>query len=160
MALGDALAVCLLELRNFSSEDFAQLHPGGALGKQLYLKVEDIYPQHELPIVMPDTLLKDVIVEISSKRRGATAVVDGAKNLLGIITDGDLRRMLQNELPLHLVKASEIMTQNPKAIQAEEYAVKALEVMQKNNIAQLVVMDGPTVVGFVHLHDLLKEGIV
>jgi arabinose-5-phosphate isomerase len=160
LAMGDALAVCLLELRNFSSDDFAQFHPGGSLGKQLYLKVSDIYVSHQLPFVHPDAPLKDVILEISSKRLGCTSVVDGNKNLLGIITDGDLRRMLEKKFNLQDIKAAEIMTKSPKSIEKEEYAVKALQLMQQNNITQLVVMDGNTVAGFIHLHDLLKEGIV
>lgn len=160
LALGDALAVCLLELRNFSSRDFAEYHPGGALGKQLYLKVSDIYLQHKLPAVSADTPLKDVIIEISSKRLGCTSVLDGNKNLLGIITDGDLRRMLQKNIPLDQVIASDIMTPNPKTIDKDEFAVKALHLMQQSNITQLVVTEGEKVAGFIHLHDLLKEGIV
>lgn len=160
LALGDALAVCLLELRNFSSEDFAQYHPGGALGKQLYLKVEDIYTNNALPLVGPHTLLKDVIIEISSKRLGATAVIDNHKNLLGIITDGDLRRMLEKETYFMQLKAEDIMTRGPKTIDKGEFAVKALQVMQEKNITQLIVMNGNQVSGFIHLHDLLKEGIV
>lgn len=160
LALGDALAVCLLELRNFSTRDFAEYHPGGSLGKQLYLKVSDIYLQHELPAVSAHTPLKKVIIEISTKRLGCTSVLDGNNNLLGIITDGDLRRMLEKDVPLNLVKASDIMTPNPKTIQKDEFAVKALHLMQKSNITQLVVLDGERVAGFIHLHDLLKEGIV
>ncbi|MBT1701968.1 KpsF/GutQ family sugar-phosphate isomerase [Chryseosolibacter indicus] len=160
VAMGDALAVCLLELRNFSSSDFAEFHPGGSLGKQLYLKVSDIYVHHQLPEVSPDAPLRDVILEISSKRLGCTSVLDGNKILLGIITDGDLRRMLQKGEDLNKIRASEIMTTNPKSIQKDEYAVKALQVMQQNNITQLVVMDGNKVAGFIHLHDLLKEGII
>jgi arabinose-5-phosphate isomerase len=167
LALGDAVAVCLLELRNFSSQDFAQFHPGGALGKQLYLKVEDIFIQHELPLVRSDSPLKDVILEISSKRLGATAVVDDQQRLLGIVTDGDLRRMLQKETNLAKLTAADIMTRNPKTINRDEFAVLALQIMQQNNITQLVVKDGDLpdgqagkVAGFVHLHDLLKEGIV
>jgi arabinose-5-phosphate isomerase len=160
MAMGDALAVCLLELRNFSSRDFAEYHPGGALGKQLYLKVSDISIQHQLPCVAPDAGLKEVILEISSKRLGCTAVTDGNKILLGIITDGDLRRMLEKGIDLNTIKASDIMTRNPKNIEKDEFAVKALQVMQQSNITQLVVMDGDKVAGFVHLHDLLKEGII
>lgn len=160
LALGDALAVCLLELRNFSSEDFAKYHPGGALGKQLYLKVEDVFIRHDLPIVKLGTPLKDVILEISSKRLGATAVADENRRLLGIITDGDLRRMLQKEINIASVKAEEIMTRSPKSIERDEFAVKALHLMQQNNITQLVVKEGEKVVGFIHLHDLLKEGIV
>lgn len=160
LAMGDALAVCLLELRNFSSEDFAQYHPGGALGKQLYLKVEDVISNNQLPLVKPDALLRDVIIEISSKRLGATAVVDEAYNLLGIITDGDLRRMLQKESNIANIKAADIMTIKPKTIQKDEFAVKALQMMQENSISQLVVVHGTQVAGFIHLHDLLKEGIV
>lgn len=160
LALGDALAVCLLELRNFSTRDFAEYHPGGSLGKQLYLKVSDIYLQHKLPAVSADTPLKDVIIEISSKRLGCTSVLDGNENLLGIITDGDLRRMLEKSIALNNIKASDIMTANPKTIEKDEFAVRALHLMQEANITQLVVMDGMKVAGFVHLHDLLKEGIV
>lgn len=160
LALGDALAVALLELRNFSSEDFARFHPGGTLGKQLYLKVEDIFVRHQLPVVRPDSTLKEVILEISSKRLGATAVMNENKELLGIITDGDLRRMLQKEVDIQHVQAAAIMTRTPKTIDQSEFAVKALEVMQKNSITQLVVMNGTELAGFIHLHDLLKEGIV
>ena len=161
MAVGDALAVCLLRLRNFSSEDFAMLHPGGSLGKQLYLKVEDVFPGNELPIVSPDTPLKEVILEISSKRLGATAVVNKKKNLLGIITDGDIRRMLEKQANIRSTKAADIMTKNPKAVSVGDFAVHALSLMQKKNITQVVVVDNKkVVVGFVHLHDLLKEGLV
>jgi arabinose-5-phosphate isomerase len=160
LAMGDALAISLLELRGFSNRDFAEIHPGGTLGKQLYLKVEDIYSRHDLPLVSPGTSLKDVIIEISSKRLGATAVVDDHHVLLGIITDGDLRRMLQKETDIAAITASQIMTSNPKSIERHDFAVQALQLMQENNITQLVVKEGPRVVGFVHLHDLLKEGIV
>ena len=161
MALGDALAVCLLELRDFSSHDFAQVHPGGALGKQLYMTVADILVVNELPRVSPHTLLKEVIIEISSKRLGATAVVDESDTLLGIITDGDLRRMLEKQPDISKVKAGDIMTRNPKSILKTEFAVAALNVMQEKSITQLVVVDSNNkVVGFVHMHDLLKEGIV
>ena len=160
LALGDALAVCLLELRNFSSSDFAQYHPGGSLGKQLYLRVSDVFTHNQIPMVGPDTTIKDTIIEISSKRLGCTAVVDGNKNLLGIITDGDLRRMLQKDIHLEKFKAADLMSKNPKKVEKDEYAVKALHMMQENSITQLVVVDGTKVAGFVHLHDLLKEGIV
>ena len=160
LAMGDALAICLLHLRNFSDVDFAQIHPGGSLGKQLYLKVEDIYTRHNLPTVGPAAPLKDVIIEISSKRLGATAVVDEHQHLLGIITDGDLRRMLQKDVGnLGSVTAAEIMTKTPKSIGAGEFAAKALQQMQEGNITQLVVIDGRKVLGFIHLHDLLREGI-
>jgi arabinose-5-phosphate isomerase len=160
LAMGDALAVCLLELRNFSSEDFAKYHPGGSLGKQLYLKVSDVFAQHQLPVVKPDAPLKDVILEMTSKRLGCTAVALDDKKLLGIITDGDLRRMLQKDVNLSVLKASEIMTLNPKKIEKDEFAVKALQLMQASSITQLVVVEGEIVLGFIHLHDLLKEGIV
>jgi len=160
VALGDALAVCLLELRGFTSRDFAEYHPGGSLGKQLYLKVSDIYTHNELPIVGPGTSLKDVIIEISSKRLGCTAVIDDKSNLLGIITDGDLRRMLQKNANLNGIIATDIMTRTPKKIEKDEFAVAALHMMQENNITQLVVMNGSQIAGFIHLHDLLKEGIV
>jgi arabinose-5-phosphate isomerase len=160
LALGDALAVCLLELRDFGSKDFAKYHPGGSLGKQLYLKVDDIYINHEVPTVSSSTKLKDVILEMSSKRLGAVAVVDDNTCLLGIITDGDLRRMLENNMDLNTSTAKDIMSINPKVLEKGDYATKALNTMQQNNIAQLVVLDDGKVVGFVHLHDLLKEGIV
>ena len=160
LAMGDALAVSLLEIRDFSSRDFAEYHPGGSLGKQLYLKVSDVYTHNELPLVNINTPLKDVILEISSKRLGCTAVIDENKNLLGIITDGDLRRMLEKNTNLTDIKATDIMTRSPKKIEKDEFAVKALHQMQEGNITQLAVMDGKHVVGFIHLHDLLKEGIV
>ncbi len=160
LALGDAVAICLLELRNFSSRDFAEYHPGGSLGKQLYLKVSDLSQQHKLPAVSAATPLKDVIIEISSKRLGCTTVLDVKGNLVGIITDGDLRRMLAKDEALDQVKASDIMTADPKTIQIDEFATKALHLMQESNITQLVVMDSEKVAGIVHLHDLLKEGII
>ncbi|HEY6172238.1 MAG TPA: KpsF/GutQ family sugar-phosphate isomerase [Candidatus Kapabacteria bacterium] len=160
MAMGDALAVCLLELRNFSSQDFAEYHPGGSLGKQLYLKVNDIYKQNETPMVHASSTVRDVIVEMSSKRLGCAAVVGDKNALLGIITDGDLRRMLQQSVDITSVTAGDIMTIAPKTIQDGEYAVKALHLMQKNDITQLIVVDGDKVVGFIHIHDLLREGII
>ena len=160
LALGDALAICLLELRNFGSKDFAQVHPGGALGKQLYLKVSDLLVGHQLPSVLAQASLKDVILEISSKRLGATAVVDNQGKLLGIVTDGDLRRMLEKYTNIADVKAENIMTRTPKSIDQSEFAVAALAMMQQHSITQLVAMDGERVVGFVHMHDLLREGIV
>lgn len=160
LAMGDALAVCLLELREFSKDDFARLHPGGAIGKQLYLQVGDLLSQHQLPCVNVDASLKEVIIEISSKRLGATAVVGNDKNLVGIITDGDLRRMLETGKPTTSLKAGDIMTRNPRTIESNEYAVRALQIMQEKSITQLVVTRDGAVAGFVHLHDLLREGIV
>jgi arabinose-5-phosphate isomerase len=157
--MGDALAVCLLELRNFSSADFAQFHPGGSLGKQLYLKVEDIYPSHPRPVIPMQASIKEVILAISSGRLGAAAVIGEGEKLMGIITDGDLRRMLEHHTNLTGLTAVDVMTRNPKTIEKSAFATRALEVMQKENISQLVVTDEERVAGFVHLHDLLKEGI-
>ncbi|MBK7682181.1 MAG: KpsF/GutQ family sugar-phosphate isomerase [Bacteroidetes bacterium] len=159
LAMGDALAVCLLEMKGFTASDFARYHPGGALGKRLYLKVEDLLSNIEQPIVSSDAPLNEVILEISSKRLGATAVVDSGK-LVGIITDGDLRRMMQKKFDFDTLKAGDIMTKNPKTVIREMMAVEALTLMKSNNITQLVVSDGTNFIGFVHLHDLLKEGII
>jgi len=160
LAIGDALAVTLLELREFSSEDFARYHPGGSLGKQLYLKVDDIYVNNELPLITKEKSLKEVIIEISSKRLGAAAVVDEAQKLLGIVTDGDIRRAMEKELNLLEVCARDIMSPSAKYVEKGDFAVKALNIMQQNSISQVVVLEDEKVVGFVHLHDLLKEGIV
>ena len=159
LALGDALAVCLLELREFSSEDFAKFHPGGSLGKKLYLKVDDIYPNNEVPAVQIDATIKQVIVEISSKRLGTTAVLDENRKLVGIVTDGDLRRAMEKCIDMDS-KAETIMSANPKTVASGDYAVRALNVMQQNSISQVVVVDDGALKGFVHLHDLLKEGII
>ena len=160
LVMGDALAVALLECRDFSSEDFAKLHPGGALGKQLYLRVGDLYAANEKPIVTPNASIKDVILEISSKRLGAAAVINSAGKLIGIITDGDLRRMLNSHDTFADLTAMDVMTKSPKTIDAEEYAASAMTLMQTKNITQLVVMKEDAFVGFIHIHDLLREGIV
>ncbi|TXK51594.1 KpsF/GutQ family sugar-phosphate isomerase [Pontibacter qinzhouensis] len=161
LALGDALAVCLLEARGFSSADFATLHPGGSLGKRLYLKVGDIYVHNQAPKVNEQASLKEIIIEISSKRLGATAVVTaGTDKLVGIITDGDLRRMLNNFDSIEGIQAADIMTPSPRTIEPEQYAAEAMAIMQDKNITQLVVTIEEKFVGFVHLHDLLKEGLV
>ena len=160
LVMGDALAVALLECRDFSSEDFAKLHPGGALGKQLYLRVDDLYANNEKPIVTPNASIKDVILEISSKRLGAAAVINSAGKLIGIITDGDLRRMLNSHDTFTDLTAMDVMTKSPKTIDAEEYAASAMTLMQTKNITQLVVMKEEAFVGFIHIHDLLREGIV
>ncbi len=159
LAMGDALAVCLLDQRDFSSSDFAKYHPGGALGKKLYLKVGDIAIQNQKPQVRPDDPVKSVILEISSKRLGATAVVENDK-LVGVITDGDLRRMLEKADSINTLKASDIMNKTPKQIDANELAVNAMQLLEKYNITQLIVTDEGKYHGFVHLHDLLKEGII
>ena len=158
-AIGDAIAVCLLELRNFTSEDFARFHPGGSLGKQLYLKVDDIYVNNDCPQVKLSASIREVIVEISSKRLGCTAVVDEENQLLGIITDGDLRRAMEkNRMD---GKAVDIMSIGPKTVLEDDFAVRALNIMQANNISQVVVVNTKNQVkGFVHLHDLLREGLV
>jgi len=160
LVMGDALAVCLMEIKGFTSEDFAKFHPGGALGKKLYLRVSDLYPANEKPKVLPDSSLKDVIVEISQKRLGVTAVVDRDDMLLGVITDGDLRRMLEKEGSRDEILASKIMSVNPKTIDASSLAVNALDLMRKNNITQLLVEEQGRYVGVIHLHDLIKEGLI
>jgi arabinose-5-phosphate isomerase len=159
LAMGDALAVCLLDCRDFSSNDFAKYHPGGALGKKLYLKVGDISNQNQKPQVKSEDAIKTVILEISSKRLGATAVVDNG-NLVGVITDGDLRRMLEKSDSVANLKAAEIMNMNPKKIEADELAINAMQLLEQFNITQLIVTDKGKYHGFVHLHDLLKEGII
>jgi arabinose-5-phosphate isomerase len=160
LALGDALAVCLLEARGFTSDDFAKYHPGGSLGKQLYLKVGDVLSKGLIPAVNENAGLSEVIIEISGKRLGATAVNDAEGNLKGIITDGDLRRMLQRSLDIQSLRAKDIMTVQPKTISTDEFAIRALNLMRNHNITQLVAMDGDKIAGFVHIHDLMKEGIV
>ncbi|HEY4652102.1 MAG TPA: KpsF/GutQ family sugar-phosphate isomerase, partial [Pontibacter sp.] len=161
LALGDALAVCLLEARGFSSADFARLHPGGSLGKRLYLQVGDIYKQNQAPKVSENASLREIIIEISSKRLGATAVVkENSDELVGIITDGDLRRMLDKYQSTEGIKATDIMTASPLTIEPDQYAAEAMAIMQDKNITQLIVTNSGKFEGFVHLHDLLKEGLV
>ena len=161
LVMGDAIAVTLMELKGFTSEDFARFHPGGTLGKKLYLRVSDLYVNNEKPQVSANASLKEVIVEISKKRLGTTAVIDENNRLLGIITDGDLRRMLEKNIPLDSVTAKEIMTLNPKTITADALAVEALDRLRKFDISQLVVVTGEMEYnGFVHLHDLIREGLI
>ncbi len=159
MALGDALAVCLLDFKGFSELDFARYHPGGSLGKRLYLRVGDLHPVNPKPEVKPTASIQDVILEISSKRLGATAVTENGL-LKGIITDGDLRRMMSMGGAFDNVKASDIMTPNPKTATSEMMAADALQIMKSAHITQLVVVQEGRYEGFVHLHDLLKEGII
>ena len=158
LVMGDALAVALIECRNFTARDFARFHPGGALGKQLYLRVADLYIQNERPMVTPDTPITDTIIEMTSKRLGCAVVVEGDK-VCGIITDGDLRRMMQTS---HSPKiASDIMHPNPRTILDTEYAVNALQMMRNNSITQLIVTDNSGhYLGIVHIHDILREGII
>ena len=160
LVLGDALAVCLLEYRGFSSEDFAKYHPGGALGKKLYMRVSDLYKNNEKPKVSVNDNVKDVIIEISSKFLGATAVLDESEKLVGVITDGDIRRMLQKHDTFKDLTAKDIMSINPKTIDKNELAINAFYLMEQNNITQLVVAKDKKYLGIVHLHDILKEGIV
>jgi arabinose-5-phosphate isomerase len=159
MAMGDALAVCLLQLNGFSAQDFARVHPGGALGKMLYLRVKDICIKNPKPIVRLDTDVRTVINTISGARLGATAVLDG-DDLAGIVTDGDLRRMMEKHDQFLMLRAEDIMTANPKSIDANATAVQALQIMRQYNIFQLPVLVDGVYDGFVHMHDIVKEGIV
>lgn len=158
LVMGDALAVALIECRNFSARDFARFHPGGALGKQLYLRVSDLYVQNERPAVPPQATIDETILEMTSKRLGCTVVVEGDE-IRGIITDGDLRRMMQT---FHSPQtASDIMNHNPKRILDTEYAVTALQMMRQNSITQLIVTDAAgRYLGIIHIHDILREGII
>lgn len=159
LVMGDALAVCLLELKEFSSADFAKYHPGGALGKRLYLRVSDLILNNELPQVSENDSIVKVIVEISEKRLGVTAVVENSK-ILGIITDGDIRRMLTKSTEINHLTAKDIMSKNPKTIHEDAMAIEALERMETNSITQILVTNhDDNYIGVVHLHDLIKEGI-
>ena len=159
LVIGDALAVCLLELRGFTKDDFAKYHPGGALGKKLFLRVSDIIIHNEVPRVNPDASLKKVIIEISEKRKGVTAVTKADK-IVGIITDGDLRRMLSETEDLSLLKAEDIMSKNPISITIDAMAIDAMELMETHKISQLLVEDQGNYAGVIHIHDLIKEGII
>jgi arabinose-5-phosphate isomerase len=160
MAMGDALAVALLSLRGFTPADFAKFHPGGSLGKQLYLRVRDLVARNERPRVTESSGLQEIIIEISSKRLGMTAVTGTDGALRGIITDGDLRRMLQQRSDFSGVSAADIMTPDPKTIDPEALAVEALATMRQHSITQLLVADSRGYQGVVHLHDLIREGLV
>lgn len=159
LVMGDALAVTLLKIKGFSKKDFAKYHPGGALGKALYLRVSDITKDNLKPQVHPDTLMKDVIIEISKNMLGVTTVIEN-DNIIGIITDGDLRRMLTNHDEIKDLKAKDIMTKHPKTISYKAMAVDALEVLENNNITQIVAEQNGKYKGIVHLHNLIKEGII
>lgn len=160
LVIGDAIATSLLALRNFTPEHFARFHPGGTLGKQLYLRVKDLMIRHEKPAVSADATLQQVIVEMTSKRVGATAVTDNNGRLQGIITDGDLRRMLSRSQDLSGWDAGTMMSRAPKTIAATALAVDALALMRNNSITQLIVIDVDDYVGIIHLHDILQEGIL
>ncbi|MEG2755828.1 MAG: KpsF/GutQ family sugar-phosphate isomerase [Mucinivorans sp.] len=159
LVMGDAVAMALLEMRGFTTTDFARFHPGGALGKKLYTRVRDIMSQEEPPIVEASAHLDTIIIEISGKRLGATAVQQEGE-IVGVITDGDLRRMLLGRKDLVKVHASDIMTPNPKSISEDELAINAFELMERNKITQLLVMGTEGYVGIIHIHDLLREGVV
>ena len=160
MAMGDALAVCLMEAKGFSADDFAKFHPGGALGKKLYLRVNDLSKLNEKPAVNEMSTLREVIVEITKKRLGLTAVLNEQKELTGVITDGDLRRMLEKGGDLEKTTAKDIMGISPKTVNQDALAVHALDIMRKNNITQLLVAEEKNYVGVIHLHDLIREGLL
>jgi arabinose-5-phosphate isomerase len=160
LVMGDAIAVCLMEKKGFNIADFAKLHPGGALGKKLYLRVADLYPDNEKPEVKADHSVKEVIMEMTRTRLGVTAVTGTDGKLLGIITDGDLRRMLQKSDSITHILARDIMSYNPKTIAPSEMAVNALDIMRKAEITQLVVAENDSYLGILHLHDLVKEGLI
>ncbi len=159
LVIGDAVAVALLDLKGFSSKDFAKYHPGGALGKKLYLRVSDLTKMHDKPQVSPEASIKEVIVEISEKRLGVTAVVEAGK-IIGIITDGDLRRMLEKNDSFTGLTAANIMSVAPKTIDNNAMAIAAKEVLETNGISQLIAVENGQYAGVVHIHDLIKEGII
>lgn len=159
LVMGDAIAVCLMEMKNFTAEDFAKYHPGGALGKKLLLRVSDMLDTTHKPIVAADSTIKNVIIEISEKRLGVTAVIENEK-VIGIITDGDIRRMLNKTENISGLTAQEIMTKNPKTIKSTDMVSDALNILEDFSITQLVVVDNGEYKGVIHLHDILKEGII
>lgn len=160
LAIGDAISVCLLELKGFTAEDFAKFHPGGALGKQLTLKLEAIAEKNAAPKVKENASIKEVIYEISSKRLGATIVTNESGKITGIITDGDIRRMIEKGSDIQSLQAKDIMGHNPKTIQKDELAIRGLEMLEAKNITQLIVVDeNENYCGMVHFHDLIREGL-
>jgi len=159
LVIGDALAVCLLDLRKFTKDDFAKYHPGGTLGKKLFLTVGVLSNQNQLPKVNPNSKIKDVIIEISEKRLGFTAVIDKNK-VIGVITDGDLRRMLSKTENISNLSAKDIMSTSPKTISTNAMAIEALKIMKANEISQLIVEDENKYAGVIHIHDLIREGII
>ncbi len=160
MVMGDVIAVCLMELNGFSQRDFAKYHPGGNLGKRLYLRVGELSKQNASPKVLATASLKEVIVEITQKRLGITAVVNEQNQIIGIITDGDLRRMLEKSSSLDHITANDILTPNPKTVGVDHLAVEALEILRNNDISALLVANNNEYLGVLHLHDLVREGIV
>ncbi len=160
LVMGDALAVCLLESRGFTQKDYAKLHPGGALGKKLYMRVSDFFMENKIPKVNINDTISRSIVEISAKRLGATAVLDEKGDLAGIITDGDLRRMLEKKTDINSLRAKDIMTMNAHTIDSDALAIDAFDKMKQNNITQLLILKNGVYSGIIHLHDILKEGVV
>ena len=160
LVMGDALAVCLLKMRGYSQEDFARYHPGGSLGKRLYLTVGDLIDAKVRPCVKGDETIPNTIFNISQNRLGATVVLDEQESLMGIITDGDVRRMVEKGIPFESLKATDIMSRNPKTIELRELAVNAFNIMEKNKITSVVVLDEGKYLGLIHIHDILREGIV
>lgn len=160
MVIGDAIANALLHLRGFKASDFLKFHPAGSLGKQLYVKIEDIMTAENLPVAFKNSPVKKVIMEMSSKRFGAVVVVNKANNIKGIVTDGDLRRMLETEADIETVVAGEIMSKKPKEIKPKALAIEGLNLMQQHQISQLLVVENKQLKGIIHLQDILKEGIV
>lgn len=160
MVMGDALAVCLMELKGFTGEDFAKFHPGGTLGKKLYLRVSDLIADNPVPKVLPQTPLPETVIEMTEKRLGATAVVNEDGSVFGILTDGDLRRMLERRQPINGVVAADICSRNPKQIGPDELAVNALDLLRRHDITHLLVSHNNQYLGILHLHDLVKEGLI
>jgi arabinose-5-phosphate isomerase len=160
MVAGDALAVCLLECRGFTEKDYAKFHPGGSLGKKLYMRVSDFFLENKIPAVKLNDTISQVIFEISSKRLGATAVLENNGQLAGIITDGDLRRMLEKNMGINSLEAGDIMTRNPQTVDFDDMAIDAFDKMKSNNITQLIILKNGIYAGIIHLHDILKEGVV
>ena len=160
MVMGDALAICLMEMKGFGTADFAKFHPGGMLGKKLYLRVTDLSSQNERPAVLSNATISQVIVEMTQKRLGTTAVIEGDNMVAGIITDGDLRRMLEKASDFSELQAKDIMSKNPATVGADILAVNALETMKTKNISQLIVIENGRYAGIIHLHDLIREGII
>jgi len=160
MVMGDALAICLMQIKGFGTAEFAKFHPGGMLGKKLYLRVIDLASQNERPAVLKNATISQVIVEMTKKRLGATAVIENDNTIAGIITDGDLRRMLEKTTDFTVLQAKDIMSKNPSTIGAYVLAVDALEIMKTKNISQLIVVENNSYTGIIHLHDLIREGII
>ena len=160
MALGDAIAVALLTIRGFEAKDFARYHPGGALGKQLYLRVSDLTILHERPSVAENATIAEVISEMTTKRLGATAVLNAENEVIGIITDGDLRRMMAKSTSINTLLANDIMNKTPKIIANNELAIRALTILRTHSVSQLIAVEGTEYKGIVHLHDLVREGLI